>query len=370
MIDYRAYPVLYVDDERANLVSVQYALGNTLEILTASSGEEALRILGENAEIAVLLCDQKMPDMDGVAVCEAARRIRPDAIRIMITAYSDLHAAIEAINRGQVSRYVRKPFQNEDLIEILRTAIDLVHLQRTVHGMEVRLLSIGPKAGAEAATADLARELAELAASMRENVERSSTLLTSATASIEESPAVAREALTEMRALTESIRSDVGRLDGITDRLDGSGTALTSEAHCYLDRVVDSTAGILRTEIQRVAHLKIISDGSPRVRMDPSSLGQVVMSLLLNAAQAVHGKPRDEAHITVRITERDDRALLAVSDDGPARERDDSVLGLVVVKEMVARAGGTVSSASDERGSSFTVELPLRPGSSHPPASR
>src|SRR5687768_7367869 len=131
-VDYRSYPILYVDDEASNLVALRYALEDQFTIITSQQPEEALRLLASE-EIAVLIADQRMPGMTGAEVCARARQIRPDTVRIILTAYADMHAAVDAINRGQVTRYLTKPFRNEELIEVVRTAIDLVHLQRTVH---------------------------------------------------------------------------------------------------------------------------------------------------------------------------------------------------------------------------------------------
>src|SRR5205814_1457363 len=92
-------------------------------------------------------------------VCARARLIQPDAIRILITAYADLHAAISAINDGQISRYMTKPWQNAELSEILRTAIEFVHLNESVREMEVRLLGVGQTRIANALAEKLLHEV-------------------------------------------------------------------------------------------------------------------------------------------------------------------------------------------------------------------
>ena len=116
-VDYTAYPVLFVDDEQQNLVAFSYAFEERFTVFTASSGLEAIRILREH-DIAVLLADQRMPGMTGVEVCTKAQEIRPNTVRILVTAYADLHVAIDAINQSQVLRYLTKPWNNEELAEI------------------------------------------------------------------------------------------------------------------------------------------------------------------------------------------------------------------------------------------------------------
>src|SRR5689334_24482036 len=103
-VEHKLYPVLFVDDEPQNLVVFRYAMEDHFTVLTAQSGAEALQLL-QRHQIAVLLADQRMPAMSGVELCARARELQPDAVRIIITAYADIHAAIDAINQGQVSRY-------------------------------------------------------------------------------------------------------------------------------------------------------------------------------------------------------------------------------------------------------------------------
>src|SRR5688500_14015445 len=101
-VEYKLYPILFVDDEPQNLVVFRYAMEESFTVLTAQTGVEALQIM-QRQQIAVLLADQRMPEMNGVELCARAREVQPEAVRIIITAYADIHAAIDAINKGQVS---------------------------------------------------------------------------------------------------------------------------------------------------------------------------------------------------------------------------------------------------------------------------
>ena len=75
--------------------------------------------------------------------CARAKASRPDVVRMIATAYADIHEAIEAINHGHVVRYIVKPWRNEELAVVLETAIDFAHMQRTMQDMELRLLRAG-----------------------------------------------------------------------------------------------------------------------------------------------------------------------------------------------------------------------------------
>jgi len=115
--------ILVVDDEENILKAISRLLmDEDLDVMTATSGEEALKILGSNRDVGLIVSDQRMPGLTGVDFLEKARRIVPDTIRIMLTGYADVNAAVDAINRGGAYRYVAKPWKDEELVQIIREA--------------------------------------------------------------------------------------------------------------------------------------------------------------------------------------------------------------------------------------------------------
>ncbi len=117
--------VLIVDDEKNILRSLQRLLmDEPFETLTADSGEKALKILADCRNIGVIVSDQRMPGMTGVEFLEEARNISPDALRIVLTGYADMQAAMDAINRGGAYRYLRKPWDDTELVQTLREAVE------------------------------------------------------------------------------------------------------------------------------------------------------------------------------------------------------------------------------------------------------
>ncbi len=116
--------VLFVDDEENILHSLRRLLmDEDFEVMTAPSGEKALKILTDNPDVALIVSDQKMPGLTGVDFLEQARKIAPDTLRIILTGYADINAAIDAINRGGAYRYVTKPWKDDELIQIVKEAI-------------------------------------------------------------------------------------------------------------------------------------------------------------------------------------------------------------------------------------------------------
>lgn len=115
--------VLYIDDEPNNLVSFKASFRFDYTVYIANNTQEALDRLEENPDISVILSDQKMPGMTGVEFFEDIRTKYPNPIRILITGYTDIDSVINAINRGHVFRYIKKPWIEADV----KSAIDEAH---------------------------------------------------------------------------------------------------------------------------------------------------------------------------------------------------------------------------------------------------
>jgi len=108
------YKLLIVDDERPNVRLLERLFHDDYYCLTASSGEEAIKLL-EQHEIAVIITDQRMPQMTGIELLKKSADRRPHMVRILLTGYTDLEALVEAVNCGLVYMYVSKPWKNDDL---------------------------------------------------------------------------------------------------------------------------------------------------------------------------------------------------------------------------------------------------------------
>src|SRR5689334_14304853 len=121
--------ILIIDDEPANLRLLRRVLGDDYEIFAAQSGQEGLEIL-KHEEICLIVTDQRMPGMSGVQVLEASQAVRPDAIKILLTGYTDIQALIDAINSGNVYKYIQKPWDSEDLKLTVKRAVETYDLRR------------------------------------------------------------------------------------------------------------------------------------------------------------------------------------------------------------------------------------------------
>lgn len=123
------HKVLLIDDEPANLRLLRRVLGADYETLTAASGPEGIAIL-EQERVSLVISDQRMPGMTGVQVLQESLRLQPEAVRILLTGYTDIQALIDAINAGQIYKYVQKPWDAEDLKLTVKRAIESLELKQ------------------------------------------------------------------------------------------------------------------------------------------------------------------------------------------------------------------------------------------------
>ncbi len=129
--------LLFVDDEESILTTMRIMFRRQYDVLLASNGEQALELLRQN-DVDVIISDQRMPGMVGVEVLREARKIRPRAMRILLTGYSDFSAILGSINDGEIYRFVHKPWSNADLQDMVGQAVEAA---RKLSGDQVRLLS-------------------------------------------------------------------------------------------------------------------------------------------------------------------------------------------------------------------------------------
>src|SRR5271170_8023959 len=128
--DYKKFAVLYVDDEEKSLKYFERAFGDEFRVFTAPNAQSGLKLLEQHAdEIGLLMTDQRMPGEKGVWLLERARQLRPRILRILVTAYSDMEAAISAVNSGAIYKYVNKPWDPPQLEITLRQGLEFFMVQ-------------------------------------------------------------------------------------------------------------------------------------------------------------------------------------------------------------------------------------------------
>jgi len=124
--------VLLVDDEENVLRAIARLLmeESDLEVVSASSGAQGLETLKAHSDVALILSDQRMPEMPGAEFLQKAREVAPDAVRMMLTGYADMAATMDAINKGGASRYITKPWDDDMLRRTILEGVEQYRLLR------------------------------------------------------------------------------------------------------------------------------------------------------------------------------------------------------------------------------------------------
>lgn len=130
--------VLYVDDEQNNLISFKANFRIKYKILTAISGDEALKIM-ESTPIDIIITDQRMPHMTGVQFLEKVLEKFPDPMRILLTGYADMNAVVDAVNKGKIFHYLTKPWDEDEMHMTITRAYDVLVERREVEAMNDKL---------------------------------------------------------------------------------------------------------------------------------------------------------------------------------------------------------------------------------------
>jgi CheY-like chemotaxis protein len=114
--------LLCVDDEPRVVHGLERHLREHYEVLTATSGAQGIDRLAENKDLAIVISDMRMPEMDGAVFLRHVHSVRPNAVRILLTGHADIQAAIKAINQGQIFRFLTKPCPPDELLAVMSEA--------------------------------------------------------------------------------------------------------------------------------------------------------------------------------------------------------------------------------------------------------
>lgn len=124
MVPQAEQAVLVVDDEPQSVQLLEITLGADHKVYGAGSGEDALELLARHPEIAVAIVDQRMPGMSGSELISRTMQMFPHLIRVILTGYTDIESLIQAINAGEVYRYLTKPWNPDELGGVVRQGLE------------------------------------------------------------------------------------------------------------------------------------------------------------------------------------------------------------------------------------------------------
>jgi two-component system NtrC family sensor kinase len=366
--------VLFVDDDQSNLLVCQAACEDEFPVLTANSAELALELLSKH-EVGAIIADQRMPGISGVTLLQRVRAEYPDTVRLLITAYSEIRAAIDAINCGHVRRYLKKPWLPEELRNEVRDALSAYRLKRERDALDIRLRETERVYALGVVAASIGHELKTPIGWITNNLSYLQRELQRLRAPLD--PERMTALLQEVDASLSDTRAGVERLLEIVHGIESASRMGAGDAGVVdLSEVLRLSVRLVSTELRRGSALEIHVLGTPKVWGSSTKLGQVMLNLLVNAIQVVSDRPRAENAISVRLYQDETNALFQVADNGPgvAAGSEDEIfdpfvttksfgcgLGLAISRRIVGESGGELRVARDAElgGACFTLTLPL-----------
>jgi signal transduction histidine kinase len=369
------YRVLYVDDDEPNLYVFEAACANDFDVKTATSAKLAMEIMRKE-EVAVLLTDQRMPGTTGVELAAVVREEFPDTIRMLVTAYADLDSAIDAINWGQIHRYLRKPWDIRELRTTLNEACELFWINREMADLRRRLLETERVYAMGVVAASIGKELTRPISHLSEALAATRTLTANAAAMLATGDPPVKRARAEMEAADGQLAGAQLFAARVLELLRGMDLPMRQRSNelekIALSDVIRLTLQVLRGEFRTRAQIKLDVRSVPPVLGSSAELGQVVLNLFVNALQsfppgprASEGKP--DNLVTLRLFPRAACVCLEVEDNGiPIPERnlarlleplahrtlptDGSRLGLAISKRIVEELGGRIEAEQPAEG--------------------
>lgn len=122
--DYKNYPILFCDDEQLLLMGLEMEYEQNFSVHIANGALAALELL-KKQKIAVVISDQRMPEITGIELFKKLKIEYPDIMRILITGFTEMDVIVEAINDASVFKFVKKPYESSVLEELIKNAIEL-----------------------------------------------------------------------------------------------------------------------------------------------------------------------------------------------------------------------------------------------------
>lgn len=352
--------VLYIDDEDNNLKSFRATLRKDFKIFTAIDGEEGLRIAQEE-EIHVVIADQRMPGMTGTEFFERMVQINPDPIRILLTGYSDIASVIDAINKGEVYRFIDKPWNIEQIKNSIKNAADIFFMRRELKEKNLKLK--------------------KLHSEMNQFVYSLSHELRGPLMSISGVSKLAKMEVSDPNVLEyfDMIDTATGKLDDFIYKMLDFYRSTKIEHKVTEIRFHDviSQQMIAYREKFDLSHFHIDVQVNQKIPFfsDDAKIRVILNNLFSNAVQfqkSQHGQKR----ISLTVDVFDNQVVIVLEDNGigiEERHRSDvfnlfsratqrnvgTGLGLYMVKEAVEQMGGKIHLESQiHEGTTVTVTLP------------
>ena len=355
--------ILYLDDEVNNLIGFKASFRVDYTILIANNSTEAEEYLEKNPDIRIIFCDQRMPDKTGVEFFEEIRSIYPLPIRILLTGYTDIESVIDSINRGNIFRYVKKPWTNEDIRSCIEQAnkFYMVNSMLSLKNIELQKAYTELEKFAYSVTHDIRGPLLSIlgAADVAQYIDD----------------------IDEIKEMLRLMEKSVKKLDtfilNIHDYYSLKQGELQIKEVDFTDLVKDQVENFKITTNMRNINLITHVEQNEKFRTDEMSVKIILNNLLSNAFKYQQKNNRDK-RVELDIQVIKGIASLQVKDNGigihekhigdifnmffrATAEEVGSGIGLYNVKDAVNKLGGEIKVTSVfNEGTAFTITIPTR----------
>ena len=341
--NYKKFAILYVDDEELSLKYFARAFGDDFRIFTANNAKAGLKILEEHAdEIGLLLTDQRMPGEKGVWLLERARQLRPRILRMLVTAYADMEAAINAVNTGAIYKYILKPWDPPQLELTLQQALEFFMVQAERDELLAEKMSVLRNL----MIADRMVSLGLLAAGLSHHIKNSmvavKTFLELAPLKMTEEKASAvelrdpdfwREYHQNVQGQIEKINSLLGDLRTASENRAGEAFADQVQPRAVLAAILEKLAAPIAA--RKLVVTNQIPESLPLLRVDRPKFVRLLELLLKDELAMLPAG--SQVTFTAELTESE--TLIRLTDNGPALPKE----ALSIVLDPVAVTSGAPS---------------------------
>ncbi|MCK6543838.1 ATP-binding protein [bacterium] len=371
--------LMLVDDESRVLEVLVKTFESQYQIFSFTGAHDALELL-KRQPVQVIITDERMPKMNGMTFLKEAKVWAPNTVNIILTAYTDINVAIEAINSAVVYRYVVKPWDTDDLRTIVRQAFERYALVQENKKLTDELI---------AKNAALEQNLKQLKETQEKLLRQEKlAVVGQLTASIghelrnplsriKASAALMRNEILpeekEKKELLQIIDNEVMiSTKIINDLLDYSRDRKTIFKSGNFNIIIDETLMRMRFP-DEVEVVRELASDLPDNQVDEGQIQQILINLMLNAIQAMEYSGK----IYVRTHHDGDAAIVEIKDTGCGISNENLErifeplfttkpkgigLGMCIVKMLIEKHGGTIGITSRENiGTTVKIRIPFHP---------
>jgi two-component system, probable response regulator PhcQ len=387
LYDYKKFAILYVDDEEKSLTNFTRAFGDSFRIFTATNAQDGYKVLELHGdEIGVLMTDQRMPGEKGVWLLERARQFRPRIIRILVTAFADMDAAISAVNSGAIYKYVSKPWDPPQLELTLRQALEFF----TVQAERDQLLREKMSVLRNMMIADRIVSLSLLAAGLSHHIRNSlvavKTFLDLAPVKMNEEKASANDLRNPdfWKDYHQNVQGQIGKINDLLKDLWTSSESNSATQFADEVRLHEIVGAALQTFQGQFAARRIeienrIPDSLPVLRAEKPKFLRLFELLFKDELAMLPAGSKISLSAESRDTDGKPEIVFELSDNGPGLPQDalrvvvdpfvvsgsvpsEYGINLMACFFIVHHHGGKIEARTQPgRGTTLNIHLPLQP---------